>query len=482
MRVKITNEKTKTNLIAQWGLNLDEIEDLPERLTKFHQAYHNRMRTRTRDTSQYGLDYISGLLRMKTKRNINTIARTAGVPEQNMQQFMSDSPWSGHDLISVLQQDISAHPQFQAESVLLIDESADEKAGEHSAGSGRQHNGRLGKVEMSQVGVFLSLTNSGYHNWIDGELFFPKKWFTDEYATKRKRIGLPPERTFATKLELALQMTKRAYENGVSFCAVDCDTLYGRSGEFRDALAQEGFEYYADVPHNTQVYLAPPQIVYPLTKRGVPSKNYEVMGVTYTVAEVKALAAIEWEAITLRPYERGMLQAKFARCRVWTVRDDGSLRPEWLLMRQAKKKITYSMSNAPEDTPLLTMAQRKSQRYFIERSNQDAKSEFGWDEFQAIKYRAWEHHLALTIMANWFITETRLEWAQKYERDPVLLEKYEMDVLPALSVANVRELLRATMPLPQLSPQQATELIIKHLDNRTRSRKSRLRKALSPLI
>jgi len=438
------------------------------------------MRTCTRDTSQYGLDYISGLLRMKTKRNINNIARTVGVAEQNMQQFISDSPWSGHNLIAVLQQDISAHPQFQEESVLLIDESADEKAGEHSAGAGRQHNGRLGKVEMSQVGVFLSLTNSGYHNWIDGELFFPKKWFTDAYTAKRKRIGLPPEHTFATKLELALQMTKRAYENSVSFCAVDCDTLYGRSGTFRDALDQEGFEYYADVPHNAQVYLAPPQIVYPLTKRGVPAKNHEVMGVPYTVAEVKTHAAIEWESITLRPNERGMLQAKFARCRVWTVRKDSSLRQEWLLFRQTKKKTTYSLSNAPADTPLLRMAQRKSQRYFIERSNQDAKSEFGWDEFQAIKYRAWQHHLALTIMANWFITETRLEWAQKYERDPGLLEKYETDVLPTLSVANVRELLRATMPLPQLSPQQATDLVIKHLDNRTRSRKSRLRKALSP--
>ena len=123
------------------------------------------MRSRTRDTSQYGLDYISGLLRMKTKRNINNIARTANVPEQNMQQFISDSPWSGDDLISVLQQDIGAHPQFQEESVLIIDESADEKAGEHSAGAGRQHNGRLGKVDMSQVGVFLSLTKGGYHNW-----------------------------------------------------------------------------------------------------------------------------------------------------------------------------------------------------------------------------------------------------------------------------------------------------------------------------
>jgi len=402
----------------------------------------------------------------------------ADVPEQNMQQFITDSPWSGYDLISVLQQDITMHPQFQKESVLIIDESANEKAGKHSAGAGRQHNGRLGKIEMSQVGVFLSLTNGGYHNWIDGELYFPKKWFTDEYATKRKRIGLPKERTFATKLELALQMTKRAYANGVSFSAVDCDTLYGRSGEFRDALNQEGFEYYADVPMNIQLYLEPPQVVYPLTERGVPSKNHEMIGVSCTVEGMQTHAEIKWEKITLRPNERGMLRAKFARFRVWTVRDDGSLRHEWLLIRQAKKKTTYSLSNAAENTPLFTMAQRKSQRYFIERSNQDAKSEFGWDEFQAIKYKAWEHHLALTIMANWFITETRLEWAKKYERDPDLLEKYEMEVLPALSVANVRELLRATMPLPQLSPQKAAALVIKHLDNRARSRKSRLRKAL----
>lgn len=437
------------------------------------------MRTCTRDTSQYGRDYISGLLRMKTKRNINNIARTVSVPEQNMQQFISDSPWSGDDLISVLQQDISAHPQFQEESVLIIDESADEKAGEHSAGAGRQHNGRLGKVEMSQVGVFLSLSNGGYHNWIDGELYFPEKWFTADYAAKRKRIGLPEDRTFATKLDLALQMTKRAYENGVSFCAIDFDSLYGRSGELRDAFNQEGFEYYGDVPNNTQVYLAPPQIFYPLTTRDLPSKNHEVIGVPYTVEQMQSHEEIAWEQITLRPNERGMLRAKFARFRVWTVRDDGSLRQEWLLIRQAKKKTTYSLSNAEETISLLTMAQRKSQRYFIERSNQDAKSEFGWDEFQAIKYKAWEHHLALTIMANWFITETRLEWVQKYERDPGLLEKYETDVLPTLSVANVRELLRATMPLPQLSPQQAAELVIKHLDNRTRSRKSRLRKALS---
>ncbi len=448
--------------MTQWGLHLDEIEGLPERLAEFHQGYSPWMRTRTRDTSQYGLDYMSGLLRMEAKRTINNIARTAGVPEQNMQQFISDSPWPGYDLITVLQQDIGDHAQFQQESVLLIDESADEKAGKESAGAGRQHNGRLGKVEMSQVGVFSSLTNNGYHTWVDGELYFPKKWFTEAYVGRRKRIGLPEDRVFATKLELALQMSKRVHENGLPFCAIDCDSLYGRAGWLRDAFDQEGFEYYADIPKNTEVYLSRPLVIYGQTREGEPSKKREIMGMAYSAKELKYHSQTKWKKITLRPNERGMLQAKFARLRVWTVRDDDSLREEWLLIRQGKKQTTYSLSNASKTTSLLTMAQRKSQRYFIERSNQDVKSELGWDEFQAIKYRAWEHNLALTIMASWFITETRLEWAQKYERDPKLLEKYETDVLPTLSMANVRQLLRATMPLPRLTPLEAAQLVPIH--------------------
>ena len=416
---------------------------------------------------------------MKTNRNINSIARVTGVPEQNMQQFISDSPWSSSSLIAVLQQDIGYHPQFQENSVLVIDESAEEKTGKHSAGAGRQHNGRLGKIEMSQVGVFLSLTNGGYHTWVDGELYFPEKWFTEEYKKQRKQIGLPKERVFATKLELALQMVKRVQENNLPFCAVDCDSLYGRAGWLRDAFQKMKIEYYADVPKNTKVYLSRPLVVRPLTEKGKPAKEREIIGKDYSVKELKQHWETEWEKIILRPNERGMLKAKFARMRVWTVRDDDSIREEWLLIRQDTKRTTYSLSNASKTTSLQTMAQRKSQRYFIERSNQDAKSELGWDEFQAIKYRAWEHNLALTIMASWFITETRLDWAQKYERDPELLEKYETDVLPALSMANMRELLRATMPLPQLTPTQAAVLVVKHLDNRTRSRKSRRKMALS---
>lgn len=417
---------------------------------------------------------------MEHKRNISQIARTAEVPEQNMQQFISDSPWSGAGLIEQLQADIGAHRHYQQGSVLLIDESADEKAGEYSAGAGRQHNGRLGKVEMSQVGVFLSLTNQGYHTWIDGELYLPQHWFSAAYAQQRQKVGLPQERSFQTKLELALLMVKRVQQKGLPFEALDCDSLYGRKGWLRDEFDRLEIEYYADIPEDTQVYLKPPVVRPKLTKRGQPSKQLEVIGRAYHVKKLKKDPQTHFQSLTLRPNERGMLVADFARRRVWTVRDDGSLRQEWLLIRQAPSRTTYSLSNAPTHTSLSTMAQRKSQRYFIERSNQEAKSEFGWDEFQALKYRAWQHQLALTIMASWFITQTRLEWLQKFAPDPHLLQLYETELLPNLSVANVRTLLRATMPLPQLTSLQAAHLVVKHLDNRTRSRKSRLLRSLSP--
>jgi hypothetical protein len=76
----------------------------------------------------------------------------------------------------------------------------------------------------------------------------------------------------------------------------------------------------------------------------------------------------------------------------------------------------------------------------------------------------------------WFIAITKLDWAKDCQRDPELVQQLELEVLPALSTANIREMLRAVFPLPQLSPEQAQAQIIKHLVNRSRSTASRLRR------
>ena len=417
---------------------------------------------------------------MKTDRNMSEIAREAGISEQNMQHFMSNSPWSGRAMIEQVQQAVCERPELPG-GVLILDESADVKSGESSAGASRQHNGRLGKIEQSQVGVYLSYAKDRVWTLIDGELFLPEKWFSKSYAARRRKTEIPPERVFQTKIELGWEMIKRAQATGLPFEAVAFDSLYGRSFWLREQCDQAGIEYYADIPADYRLYLEEPQLEFELNKRGLPSKKFQIVGQkALKASDLAQLPQTEWESLTLRTNERGMLKADFATYRLWVVSTKGIIREETLLMKRNGKEIRYSLSNAPSKTPLTTLAQRKSQRYFVERSLQDAKSELGMDEFQAIKYRAWQHHLALTILASWFIAETRLDWEEEHPRDPSLTEDYEIDTLPALSMANVREMLRATLPLRQLSPEQAALLVVKHLDNRTRSRRSRLRKHSGP--
>lgn len=418
---------------------------------------------------------------MKAKRNMAEIAREAGVGEQNMQHFISNSPWSGRKMIEQVQQSICEREEMQ-DGVLILDESADEKSGESSAGASAQYNGRLGKVEKSQVGVYLGYAKALVWTLVDAELFLPERWFSKSYASRRVKAEIPTERNrFQTKVELGWEMIKRAQAAELPFKAVAFDSLYGRSYWLREQCEQAGIEYYADIPCDYPVYLEEPELQFELTKRGKPSKKFTIVGQdALKASDLAQLEDTEWERLTLRANERGMLMADFAMYPVWTVNRKGLVRQETLLMKRNSKEIGYSLSNAPSNTALVTLAQRKTQRYFVERSIQDAKSELGMDEFQATKYRAWEHHSALTILACWFIAETRLDWQEEHPRDPSLVEDYETDVLPALSMANVRELLRATLPLRQLSPLEAANLVVKHLDNRTRSRRSRLRKHSGP--
>jgi len=466
--------------MRRWGLSVEAIGDLGNRLQRFWRYYGQWTRTRTRDTSAYGSDYVSGLLRIQGNRTMANIAREAQVAEQNMQHFMSYSPWSGPALIEQVQQGIVERPELQG-GILILDESADEKSGDSSAGAGRQHNGRMGKVDESQVGVYLAYAKQQHWTLWDGCLFIPEKWFSAEATQRRAKAEIPSERIFQTKVELGWQMIERAKATGLTFEAVAFDSLYGRSHWLRERCAHASLEYYADIPNNYPLYRKAPVLEFEQGKRGKPLQKFQIVGqVALHAAEFARLPQTVWEKLTLRPTERGQMQVEFARYRVWTVSRTGTVREETLLLKREGPTIRYSLTNAPSSTDLATLAYRKCQRYFVERSLQDAKSELGMADFQALKYRAWEHHLALTLVASWFIAETRLDWAEEFPPDAHLLRDYATDTLPRLSMSNVCELLRAVLPLRQLSAQQAAALVIQHLDNRTRSRRARLRNHPGP--
>jgi hypothetical protein len=163
-------------------------------------------------------------------------------------------------------------------------------------------------------------------------------------------------------------------------------------------------------------------------------------------------SATVWQRVQVRLTERGWLTADFAVWLVWTVAAGQRPRAKWLVIRRnSDGDCSYTLLNAPEDAPHERLIGWSCRRYVAERTFEEAKTEIGWDEFQAQKYRAWEHHLALTAAALWFVAQTKLVWAHMYTRDPALAHQLEVEVLPALSTANVRELLKAVLPLPQLT-------------------------------
>src|ERR1019366_10808850 len=84
-----------------------------------------------------------------------------------LQKFINIAPW-GYDDVQTEVQEVFVEELVPTAAdspigvVGVIDESGFAKKGGHSAGVDRQHNGRLGKEDNCQVGVFLV----GVRNWV----------------------------------------------------------------------------------------------------------------------------------------------------------------------------------------------------------------------------------------------------------------------------------------------------------------------------
>jgi SRSO17 transposase len=459
------------------------VEQLGDDLSRFWERYRLCFRTRTRDTSEHAYVFMRGQLTMDDQRNYANIdRRLTGGDGQGLQQFMTDSPWPDARVFCQIQADIRAEPVLQHGGLLILDECADEKAGTQSAGAGRQHNGRLGKVDLCQVATCLVYAHPQHAVWavVDSELFIPEAWFDKAHAPLRQEVGVPEDRVFATKPALGLKMIQRVQAQGLPFERVACDDLYGRNRAFRAALDHTGLRYAAEVPANTSVYLKRPVVGVPRQHPG-PGRKFSRVKVRsrhrpHPVRELTRRQATVWHHARVRTTERGWLEADFALTRVWTLTPTKQVREETLVIRRdGDGRSTFVLLNEPADTPRDVLIQASCQRYFTERAFQDAKSELGWDDFQARKYRAWEHEVALTAATLWFIADIKLKWTQTHARDPELLRQLAVEVLPALSTANVRELLQAVLPVPLLTRQQARHLVASHLVKRARSTASRLR-------
>ena len=91
-------------------------------------------------------------------------------------------------------------------------------------------------------------------------MFIPEKWFTDDYAVRRRKCKFPETLKFKTKPQLAAAMFRELEkQDELPFKFVVADTLYGNSPEFIEAIENcVEATYFVSIPNDTLCWLKQP--------------------------------------------------------------------------------------------------------------------------------------------------------------------------------------------------------------------------------
>jgi SRSO17 transposase len=374
------------------------------------------------------------------KRNMERMAEA--VPdsdEQVLQNFLTHSSWDYRAVMDRVAQQADACIGAEVGAGLYIDETAFQKKGIKSVGVARQWNGRLGKQENSQVGVFGALGRGDRVSLIDARLYLPQEWIDD--PARCAEADIPKvEQVHRTKLELALQIVCRARQNGLRFEWVGMDGAYGQSLVLLEALHAQGETFLAEIHSDRHIYLNDPAPYLPPQGPGRRRSRYHSKKNAIEVRQwVKRQPASAWRTVVLRDSTKGELTVEVLHRRVWLWDKSSPSANCWhLIVRREVNSpgtIKYSLSNAPEQTSPTKLAQMQAQRFWIERAFQDAKSHIGMAQYQARKWPSWHRHMALVMMAMLFMLETRISHAECYP----LLSCYDIQILLATTLPDRRD-------------------------------------------
>jgi SRSO17 transposase len=267
---------------------------------------------------------------------------------------------------------------------LVVDETGFLKKGRQSAGVQRQYSGTAGRVENCQIGVFLAYASEYGQALIDRELYLPESWVAD--PERCRQAGVPAERPFLTKPQLAEQMLARAYAAGVTAPWVTGDCVYGDNRAFRQFLERQGQGYVLAVSAKETV-----------GRWGQP----------VTVASVLARTDLEWRPLSAGAGSQG------PRLYDWTsLSIDGPDGADCrLLLRRSRRDpraITAYLSFAPQKTSLAELVRVAGSRWSIETCFQETKDDLGLDQYEVRSWIGWYRHITLVMVAQAFLARLRV--------------------------------------------------------------------------
>jgi SRSO17 transposase len=155
----------------------------------------------------WGGVYVRGLLLDGERKSAGAIAtRLPEANEQNLQQFLSQSPWAWEPVWHAMAERIES--SFSSPQAWVIDDTSFPKKGEHSVGVQRQYCGALGKKANCQVAVSVHRTEGSGSSPLGFRLYLPEVWTDDR--ERCRQAGVPDPVGFQKKWELALELIDQA--------------------------------------------------------------------------------------------------------------------------------------------------------------------------------------------------------------------------------------------------------------------------------
>jgi SRSO17 transposase len=330
--------------------------------------------------------YLRGLLSEAERKNSWQVAEACGDPNPyGFQYLLNRADWDADAVRDELRTYVIQHLE-DPNGVLVLDETGFVKQGRHSAGVARQYTGTVGKVENCQIGVFLGYASPLGQGLVDRELYLPQEWTND--PERCRQAGIPEDRGFATKPQLARQLLARAFAAGIPAPCVTGDCVYGDNRGLRLWLEARPQAYVLAVSGKEDVQLGGQQRQVKTILAALPEESWTRLSAGNGT---KGPRWYDWRWLPLaQSSEPG-----------WR---------RWLLVRRSISTPTelqaYVVFALPATT-LETVVRVAGSRWTIESGFEAAKGEVGLDHDEVRTWTGWYRHITLAMWALALLTIIR---------------------------------------------------------------------------
>jgi SRSO17 transposase len=330
------------------------------------------------------LAYLRGLMAPLERKNGWQLAEAAGdrTPD-GMQEFLSRTRWDADRVRDDLRRYAVEH-LGDDRAVLVLDETGFLKKGAKSVGVQRQYSGTAGRIENSQIGVFLGYASRHGHTLVDRALYLPESWCEDR--VRCAEAGVPSRVGFATKPELGRTMLERAFAAEVPCAWVTGDCVYGSDHRLRRLIEDHGRGYVLAVRSN-QVF------------EGAEVARW-----------VDRLTAKDWHRLSAGDGMKGPRLYDWALVPAHGPIPSADGWQQGLLIRRSiadPSELAFYLIHAPAATLLADLVRVAGRRWTIEACFEAAKGEVGLDHYEVRSWVGWHRHITLAMLAHAYLTVVR---------------------------------------------------------------------------